>query len=62
MIRKFERKKNGHGTEELIKETRRVQRQLEAMTIRLDTFYHQLQKEVDRLVSAEEHSKEDRQP
>lgn len=46
----FERKKkNGHGTEELIKETRQLKRQLEAMTIRLDTFYHQLQKEVDRL-------------
>lgn len=51
----FERKKkNGHGTEELIKETRQLKRQLEAMTIRLDTFYHQLQKEVDRLVSAED--------
>lgn len=49
MIRKPERKKNGHATDELIKETRRLKRQLEAMTTRLDTFYQQLQKEVDRL-------------
>jgi hypothetical protein len=58
MIRKFDRKKNGHGTEELIKETRRLKRQLEAMTIRLDTFYHQLQKEVDRLQVIEDNRTE----
>lgn len=48
MIRRS-KQKSGHGSEDLIKETRRVQRQLEAMTIRLDTFYKQLQREVDRL-------------
>lgn len=57
MIRKAERK-NGHATEELIRETRRLKRQLEAMTTRLDTFYQQLQKEVDRLQTISDGSQE----
>ena len=59
MIRKRDRKAKEHATDELIRETRRLKRQLEAVTIRLDTFYQQLQKEVDRLQTISDGNRED---